>query len=152
MAIWVKTFVLEAANRLEFHRTEYGFAGPEAVADGTGVYPLLRRVRYHRSDLALEISLVLPYMGEEYVATSLVTEDRPGPVRRTQTGSSTAHTGYQMRHALDRQAEAVRRVLRGQIPPGRDRPFPGGDGVRRRPVGNPSTARCVSRAWLWCSS
>lgn len=86
----------------------------------TGVYPLLRRVRYNRSDLALEISLVLSYMGEEYVATSLVTEDRPGSVRRTQIGSSTAHTGYQMRRALDHQAEAVRRVLREQIPPSRD--------------------------------
>lgn len=84
------------------------------------MYPLLRRVRYNRSDLALEISLVLSYMGEEYVATSLVTEDRPGSVRRTQIGSSTAHTGYQMRRALDHQAEAVRRVLREQIPPSRD--------------------------------
>jgi hypothetical protein len=65
--IRVKTFVLEAADRLDFLRTEYGFAGPEVVPDETGLYPLLRRVRYKRSDLTLEISLVLSYMGEEYV-------------------------------------------------------------------------------------
>jgi hypothetical protein len=70
--IRVKTFVLEAADRLDFLRTEYGFAGPEVVPDETGVYPLLRRVRYKRSDLTVEISLVLSYMGEEYVATTLV--------------------------------------------------------------------------------
>jgi hypothetical protein len=118
--IRVKTFVLEAADRLDFLRTEYGFAGPEVVPDETGLYPLLRRVRYKRSDLTLEISLVLSYMGEEYVDTSLATADRSGSVRRTQIGSNTAHTGYQMRRALDRQAEAVRRILREQMPPGRD--------------------------------
>lgn len=118
--IRVKTFVLEAATRLDFLRTEYGFAGPEVVPDETGVYPLLRRVRYKRSDLTLEISLVLSYMGEEYVATTLVSGERSGSVRRTQIGSTTAHTGYQMRRALDRQAEAVRRILRDQMPPGRD--------------------------------
>jgi hypothetical protein len=118
--IRVKTFVLEAANRLDFLRTEYGFAGPAVAPDETGVYPLLRRVRYNRSDLTLEISLVLSYMGEEYVDASLAAGDRSGSVRRTQIGSNTAHTGYQMRRALDRQAEAVRRILREQMPPGRD--------------------------------
>ena len=90
------------------------------MPDETDVYPLLRRVRYMRSDLAVEISLVLSYMGEEYVATHLVSEDDSGSVRRTEIGSRTAHTGYQMRRALDRQAEAVRRVLRGRMPPYRD--------------------------------
>jgi hypothetical protein len=56
-------------------------------------------VRYQRLGLAIEISLVLSYMGEEYVATELVSEDGSGSVRRTQIGSGTAHTGYQMRHA-----------------------------------------------------
>jgi hypothetical protein len=90
-----------------------------AVSDEIGVYPLLRRVRYKRPDLAFEISLVLSYMGmgEEYVATDLVSEDASGSVRRTEIGTSTAHTGYQMRRALDRQAEAVRRVRRQRMPP-----------------------------------
>jgi len=70
------------------------------VHDETGVYPLLRRVRYKHADLAFEISVVLSYMGEEYVATTLVSGDRSGPVRRTQIGSNTAHTGYRMRRAL----------------------------------------------------
>ncbi len=77
-------------------------------------------MRYERGDLALEISLVLSYMGEEYVATVLVSEDDSGSVRRTEIGSSTAHTGYQMRRALDRQAEALRTVLRERMPPSRD--------------------------------
>jgi hypothetical protein len=117
MDIRMKTFVQETANRLDFLPDEYGFTGPEAVPDEAGVYPLLRRVRYERTDLAVEISLVLSYMGEEYVAAHLVSEDDSGSVRRTEIGSSTAHTGYQMRRALDQQADAVRRVLREQSPP-----------------------------------
>jgi len=84
--------------------------------DTIEVSPLLLRVRYGRADLAFEISLVLSYMGEEYVATDVLSEDDSGSVCRTQIGSTTAHTGYQMRHALDRQAEAVRRVLRERMP------------------------------------
>ena len=102
----------QAAGRLDFLYAEYGFTGPEVVPDEAGEYPLLRRVRYQRTGLAIEISLVLSYMGEEYVATGLVSEDGSGSVRRTQIGTGTAHTGYQMRRALDRQAEAVQSVLR----------------------------------------
>jgi hypothetical protein len=40
-----------------------------------------------------------------------------GSVRRTQIGSGAAHTGYQLRRALDRQAEAVRSVLRDESSP-----------------------------------
>jgi hypothetical protein len=115
--IRVKTFVPEAARRLDFLSAEYGFTGPEVVPDETGVYPLLRRVRYSRPGLAVEVSLVLSYMGEEYVATALVSEDDSGSIRRTEIGSSTAHTGYQMRRALDRQAEAVRRIIRERSQP-----------------------------------
>jgi hypothetical protein len=114
MDIRVKTFVQETANRLDFLHEEYGFTGPEAVADEADVYPLLRRVRYERTDLAIEISPVLSYMGEEYVAAHLVSEDNSGSARRTEIGSSTVRTGYQMRRALDQQAEAVRRRLREQ--------------------------------------
>lgn len=111
MDVRVKTFAQEAADRLGFLRTEFGFNCPETVPDKTGVYPLLRRVRFRRADLAVEISLVLSYMGEEYVAADLVTEDEPGSVRRAELGRGTAHTGYQMRCALDLQARAVRRAL-----------------------------------------
>jgi hypothetical protein len=109
--IRVKTFAREVTNRLDFLHAEQGFAGPEVVPDPNAVYPLLRRVRYARAGLAFEISLVLSYMGEEYVGTDVVSEDDSGAVYRTQIGSSTAHTGYQMRRALDLQAEAVRAAL-----------------------------------------
>jgi hypothetical protein len=112
----VKTFATEAANRLGFLREEFGFRGPEAVPDQAGVYPLMRRVRFERADLAVEISLVLSYMGEEYVAADLVAEDNSGSARRTQIGRGTAHTGYQMRRALDLQAQSVRRALNEHTP------------------------------------
>jgi hypothetical protein len=117
MDIRVKSFAPEAAGRLDFLCVEYGFTGPEVVPNEAGAYPLLRRVRYWRTGLAIEISLVLSYMGEEYVATELVSEDGSGSVRRTQIGSGAAHTGYQMRRALDRQADAVRSVLRDESSP-----------------------------------
>lgn len=68
-------------------------------------------MRFGRADLAVEISLVLSYMGEEYVSADLVAQDDAGSVRRTEIGRNTAHTGYQMRRALDLQAQVARRVL-----------------------------------------
>jgi hypothetical protein len=59
MDVRVKTFVQETEPRLIFLRTDYGFTGPEVVPSETGVYPLLRRVRYTRTDLAVEVSLAL---------------------------------------------------------------------------------------------
>jgi len=115
--IRVESFAPEAVGRLDFLYAEYGFTGPEVVPDEAGVYPLLRRVRYWRTGLAIEITLVLSYMGEEYVATELVSEDDSGSVRRTQIGSGAAHTGYQMRRALDRQAKTVRGILRSESSP-----------------------------------
>jgi hypothetical protein len=109
--------VPEAAGRLDFLRGEYGFTGPEVVPDEIGVYLLLRRVRYQRPGCAIEISLVLSYLGEDYVATELVSEDGSGSDRRTQIGSGTAHNGYQMRRALGRQAETVRNQLRDESRP-----------------------------------
>jgi len=112
----VKTFASEAAERLGFLRAEFGFTGPVPVSGENGPYPLLRRVRFARPGLSVEISLVLSYMGEEYVAAHLVAEDESGSVRRTQIARGTAHTGYQLRHALDLQAHAVRRALGGHAP------------------------------------
>jgi hypothetical protein len=112
----VKTFSSETANRLGFLHREFGFVGPVTVPDETSPYPLLRRVRFERPDLAAEISLVIWYMGEEYVAADLVAEDESGSVRRTETGRGAAHAGYEMRHALDLQAQAVRRALGGHAP------------------------------------
>jgi len=131
MDIRVKSFVAEAAGRLDFLCAEYGLSGPEVVPDEAGAYPLLRTVRYQRPGCAVEISLVLSYMGEEHVAIELVSDDGSGPVRRTHIGSGTAHTGYQMRRALDRQAETVRNQFRDESSPyvAQSRRF-------SRPVGN----------------
>jgi hypothetical protein len=112
----VKTFAREVASRLGFLCEEFGFTSAAAVPDQAGIYPLLRCVRFERADLAVEISLVLCYMGEEYVAADLVMEDDSGSVRRTQLGRNTAHTGYQMRRALDLQAQVVRRALGEHTP------------------------------------
>jgi hypothetical protein len=84
----VKTFVQEATARLGFLRTEFGFTGPEVVQDETGVYPLLRRIRFDRADLEIEVILVLSYMGEEYVAVHLVAVDESGSNRRAEIGTS----------------------------------------------------------------
>jgi hypothetical protein len=113
----LKTFASETADRLGFLCGAFGFTGPVTVPDEAGPYPLLRRVRFERPDLAVEISLVLWYMGEEYVAADLVAEDEPGSARRTEIRRDTAHTGYQMRHALDLQAQAVRKALGGHAQP-----------------------------------
>jgi hypothetical protein len=113
----VKCFIPEAADRVGLLHSEFGFTGPEIVLDETGIYPLLRRVRFERADVAIEISLVLSYMGEEYVASNVVAADSQGSVRRTKIRQETAHTGYQMRRALDRQAETVRSLLRDESSP-----------------------------------
>lgn len=72
--------------------------------------------RFERADIGIEISLVLSYMGEEYVASDLVTADSPASVRRTKIRQDTAHTGYQMRRALDLQAKAIREALADNAP------------------------------------
>jgi hypothetical protein len=110
-----KTFVAEAASRPGFLIQEHGFAGPEVTQ--VGGYPLLIRVSYHRSDLDVEESLVLSYGGEEYVTADVV---HPHPAsrsaRRTEISTGTAHTGFQMRQALDQHAQALREFLSRQQP------------------------------------
>src|SRR6266568_7578641 len=111
MDIRVKTFAAEAVRRLNFLLDEHGFVGPQVQGD-RGTYPLLIRVRYHRSDLDVEASPVLSYGGEEYVTVGLVhTDNLSGAARRTEVATSTAHAGYQMRRALGRHAQAVRDAL-----------------------------------------
>jgi hypothetical protein len=65
--------------------------------------------------------LELSYGGEENVTAILAAADESGSRRRTEIEGRTAHTGYQMRHALDLQAEAIRKELVGAdmaSPPG----------------------------------
>ena len=101
----------EATSRLALLCGDHGFAGPE-VSGQPDDYPLVMCVRYHRADLDVEASLVLSYGGEEYVTATVV---YPGvaqePARRTEVGTDTARTGFQLRRGLDRQAQAIRELL-----------------------------------------
>ena len=111
MDIRRKTFVAEATRRLGFLVEEHGFAGPEITQDGD--YPLLLRVIYHRGDLDVIETLLLSYGGEEYVTTTLL---RQNPARRAELAAGTAHTGFQMRRALDRHAQALRELFASDSP------------------------------------
>ena len=112
-----KTFVAEATARLEFLLREHGFVRPQVTQDGE--FPLMLSVRYHRSDLDVDVSLVLSYMGEEYVTASTVDADAGSTcVNRTEVGLQTAHTGFQMRRALDHHAEALRQIVPQRKPGG----------------------------------
>ena len=110
----VKTFVAEATARLEFLQTEHGFTGPTIEPSEP---PDLRRrlvltVSYGRRDLVAMTSLVFDYMGDERLLTVLLRGDGSGSDRqRTVIGDDRAHTGYQMRRALDRQADAIRAAV-----------------------------------------
>jgi hypothetical protein len=110
-----QTFVAEATNRLEFLLREHGFAGPEVTQDGD--YPLLIRVSYHRSDVDVEESLILSYGGEEHITASVVHPSSvSGSADRIELSTGTAHTGFQVRRALDRHAQALREFLGRQQP------------------------------------
>jgi hypothetical protein len=106
-----KTFVAEATSRLEFLIQQHDFVGPEITQDGD--YPLVIHVIYHRSDLDVRETLILSYGGEEYVTTDLV---HKSAARRTELSAGTAHTGFQMRRALDRHAQALRELFSKQQP------------------------------------
>lgn len=114
MDIRVKTFAAAVERRFGFLVVNYGFNGPELIGAGDE-YPLVRTLRYSRGGLGAEISLVLTYMGEEYISTVITRDDPPG-LRRDEIGHDTAHTGYQMRRALDRRSEAVLPLI-SQIDP-----------------------------------
>jgi hypothetical protein len=104
-----KTFADEATRQLDFLKDQHSFAGPDV---GRGTYPgTIVRVGYHRAGMTIEASLVLRYMGEEYVATTQLSTAPDGTERRTQIARNTAHTGCQMRRALKLQAQAVRAAL-----------------------------------------
>lgn len=106
MDIRCKTFVAEATSRLGFLVEEHGFAGPEITHDGD--YPLVICVTYYRGDLDVREALVLSYGGEEYVTADL---EHKSPARHAEIPAGTAHTGFQMRQALDRHALALRELF-----------------------------------------
>jgi hypothetical protein len=64
-----------------------------------------------RGEITIEAALVLAYGGVEHVTTTFVTTKQTAQMQVAQLGEDTAHTGYQMRRALDRRAEAIRAML-----------------------------------------
>lgn len=105
--IRVKTFAAEARCRFDIVLQELGFADLE-VDQNQDTYPLVICVRYHRGDVTVETSSVLAYAGEEYVRTSLQwAGESPRRGHHVTVGEDTAHTGYQMRRALDRRAQVA---------------------------------------------
>ncbi|MFC4885062.1 hypothetical protein ACFPK5_07670 [Streptomyces beijiangensis] len=108
----MKTFAAEASLRLGGVLEALGFTGPEDVPSRDR-YPLQITVRYRRSDAVVETRLTLGYMGEHDVHTSLLWIDDDCKV---EVGTTTAHTGYQMRRGLDIHARAVPALLQAGPP------------------------------------
>ncbi|MEI8412083.1 MULTISPECIES: hypothetical protein [unclassified Kribbella] len=83
----VKTFVGEARERFGF-LLDAGFSEP--TLDGPGGHPVVLTLTYVRADARVDVSLVLAYMGEEDVSSTLRTTTghilrpvRQRPTRRT---------------------------------------------------------------------
>lgn len=104
----MKTFAGEVRLRFGF-LLDAGFSEP--TLDGPGGQPVVLTLTYVRSDARVDVSLVLAYMGEEDVSTTLRTT-----TGHIETGPATAHTAYQMRRALDHQAAAIRTALEPENP------------------------------------
>jgi hypothetical protein len=91
---------------MRFICDDQGFDGPEIERPWDRI-PAITRVRYHRNDLVIEVSHVVGFMGENYVETRCRHKAGHGEGDWIRLGSNTTHTGYQLRRALDLQAQAV---------------------------------------------
>lgn len=105
MDIRRKTFVAETTAKFEFLLHEHGFAEPQAAQHGE--FPMLLTVSYRRADLEVDVSLVQTYAGEEHIDTCVTAISPNSRGSRTEVGSDTARTGFQMQQVLDRQAQAL---------------------------------------------
>jgi hypothetical protein len=99
------SFTEVATGRLRFLIDDQEFAGPE-VTEWPPDMPAVTRVSYHRSDVTIEVAYVVDHMGEVYVQARGRQKDDP-QCGWIDLGRNTARTGYQLRHALDRQANAI---------------------------------------------
>jgi hypothetical protein len=104
------SFIEEATSRMSFLVAERGFAGPEATEWPQQAFPAVTRLRYHRSDITIEVAHVVAHMGENYVEASCRRKDdeQGGWIG---IGRNTTHTGYQLRRAINLQAGAICRYL-----------------------------------------
>jgi hypothetical protein len=100
------SFIEVATSRLAFLVDEQGFSGPETIKWPSQPFPAVTRLRYHRNDIIIEVAHVVAYMGENYVETRCRRNDdeESGWIELSR---NTTHTGYQLRRALDLQADAI---------------------------------------------
>jgi hypothetical protein len=108
------SFVETAIDRLRFLIDDHDFVGPESERPWDRI-PRVTWVRYHRSDMTIEMAHVVGFMGEDYVYTRRRTPggDLAGKDDWIELGTNTTHTGYQLRRAIDLQAKAIRSHLAG---------------------------------------
>jgi hypothetical protein len=104
------SFIEVATDRLSFLPDDHGFAGPEIERPGDRI-PAIAHVRYHRSDVTIEVTHVVGFMGENYVETRCRRKDGNGEGSWAALGSNATHTGYQLRRALGLQVQAIRSRL-----------------------------------------
>jgi hypothetical protein len=95
---------------MRFLHDDQGFDVPEIERPWDRI-PAIARIRYHRHDLIIEVSHVVGFMGENYVETRCRHQNEPGDGAWISLGNNTTHTGYQLRRALDLQAQAVSSYL-----------------------------------------
>jgi hypothetical protein len=88
------SFLDEATSRLSFLVEDRGFVGPETERPPQP-FPAVTWLRYHRSDMTIEVVHVVAYMGEDYVETRcrLKGDEDGGWI---ELGHNTTHTGYQL--------------------------------------------------------
>jgi hypothetical protein len=104
------SFIEVAVERLSFLADDYGFVGPEIERPGDRI-PAIDQVRYHRSDVSVEVTHVVGFMGENHIETRCRGKDGSGEGNWTTLGSNPARTGHQLRRALALQAQAIRSYL-----------------------------------------
>jgi hypothetical protein len=110
----VKSFARGAVNRFAFLIDEHGFTGPEIQDDYRPLHRRAISVTYRRRNTTVATFLVIGYGGDESVTTTLATHQANGPAHLAE---DTAHTGYQMRRALDRHSDAIRAALKSRRAP-----------------------------------
>jgi hypothetical protein len=104
------SFIEAATDYFRFLVDDHGFAGPEIERPWDRI-PAIAHVRYNRSNLTIEVVHVVGFMGENHVETRCHLKDDDGQRDWIALGHNTTHTGYQLRLALDLQAQAVRAHL-----------------------------------------
>lgn len=109
------SFIEAATDRFRYLVDDHGFAGPEVERPWDRI-PAIAHVRYHRSDLIIEVIHVVGFMGENHVETRCHHKVDGGESDSIALGDNTTHTGYQLRRALDLQAQAVRNHLALTLP------------------------------------